>query len=319
MDTSTIELLLGFAELSVSSVELSSKRIDLYCYSKLEEGICPSCLKKCNKVKSTVTRQIRDMALLGKEVYLHPESRQFVCTDCDRYFQETFSFVEANKNQTIRLEKYLYMCLKDSSFKQVAVRENVLWDVLQDLFNRYSQQEIAAHLSYFPTRIGIDEFSYKKGKKEYAVVLVDLDRACVWEVLPGRSKEQLKSYFLSKGEAFCRDVQVVSCDMWESFAAVAKEVFPNAEIVIDRFHFFVHCHAVLDKIRKSLRKQFPDEDCFKAIKWLLYKPWKCLSEQQRGTLLKAFRRSVVLREAYFLKTELQNIFDAHISKARADN
>ena len=80
------------------------------------------------------------------------------------------------KGFALRLEKYLYMCLKDSSFKQVAVRENVLWDVLQDLFNCYAQKEIKDNLDYFPTRIGIDEFSYRKGKKDYAVVLVDLDR-----------------------------------------------------------------------------------------------------------------------------------------------
>lgn len=42
------------------------------------------------------------------------------------------------------------MCLKDSSFKQVAVRENVLWDVLQDLFNCYAQKEIKDNLDYFP-------------------------------------------------------------------------------------------------------------------------------------------------------------------------
>jgi len=318
MDNLTLEILLGFSELGVDSVEVKKSRIDLHCHSKLEEGICPSCLEKCKKVKSTTTRQIRDMSLLGKEVYLHLESRQFFCEDCDRYFQESFSFVEPSKNQTLRLEKYLYMCLKDSSFKQVAVRENVLWDVLQDLFNRYAQKEIKDNLDYFPTKIGIDEFSYRKGKKDYAVVLVDLDRGCVWEVLPERTKEYLKAYFLSKGDAFCQGVKVVSCDMWEGFSNTAKEVFPNAEVVIDRFHFFVHCHQVLDKIRKELRKQDPNNVYFKAIKWLLYKPWKDLSEQQRNTLLKAFRRSAALRQAYFLKTELQNIFNAPISKMEAE-
>jgi len=209
MDNKTIEILLGFSELSVTSVKMTKGCIEIDCRSKFEESICPSCLKKCKKVSSVTTRRVRDMSILGKEVYLNLESRQFHCRDCSRYFQEQFSFVKPSKTNTIRLEEYLYACLKTSSFKQVSVRENILWDVLQDLFEHYSQQEIQSNLAYFPKRIGIDEFAYRKGKKEYAVVIVDLDKGCVWEVLEDRSKESLKAYFLAKGEAFCAGVEAV--------------------------------------------------------------------------------------------------------------
>ena len=77
MDTTTIELLLGFTELQVTQVELQKQGILIYCRSKFEENICPTCLKKCKKVKSHTVREIRDMSLLGKEVYLYVESRQF--------------------------------------------------------------------------------------------------------------------------------------------------------------------------------------------------------------------------------------------------
>lgn len=317
MDTSTLEILLGFSELSVSSVALKKVSIHLYCQGKFEENSCPVCLKKCKKVKSVTVREIRDMSLLGKGVYLHLESRQFHCESCERYFQERFSFVAPHKTQTVRLEQYLYGWLKDSSFKQVAARENVCWDVLQELFTRHSQQEIKTNLGYFPTRIGIDEFAYRKGKKDYAVVIVDLDRGCVWDVLEERSKESLKAYFLNKGPVFCEGITVVSCDMWEGFSNTAKEVFPKAEVVIDRFHFFVHCRYVVDSIRKQLRKQAPNNVNFKDIKWLLYKAWKNLSNKERTTLLKAFRQSPTLRKAYFLQVELQNIFDTCLSKEEA--
>jgi transposase len=319
MDTQTLEVLLGFTSIEVVGVTMEKSRIVLDCRSKFEEQICPSCLKKCKKIKSVSVREVRDMSLLGKEVYLRIESRQFHCEDCGRYFQERFSFVEANKTQTIRLEKYLYGYLKSGrSIQEVAVRENVLWDVLQGIFERYSQKEIKENLQYFPKRIGIDEFSYRKGKKEYAVVIVDLDRGWVWDVLEERSKVYLEAYFLSKGAVFCQGVEVVSCDMWEGFSNTAKAVFPQAEVVIDRFHFFVHCHQVLDTIRKQLRKQDPKNERFKAIKWLLYKAWKDLSIKERTTLLKAFRHAPTLRKAYFLKVELQNIFETHMDKDTAE-
>ncbi len=149
------------------------------------------------------------------------------------------------------------------------------------------------------------------------MVIVDLDRGCVWDILEERGKESLKSYFLSKGEAFCAGVEVVSCDMWEGFSNTAKEVFPNVSVVIDRFHFFTHCHQALDTIRKELRRQYPKNEYFKAIKWLLYKAWHDLGAKEKTTLLKAFRLSPTLRQAYFLKVELQNIFDTDMGKEQA--
>ena len=238
MDTTTFQLLLGFSDFSVTKVEVQSERLDIYGESPLTESVCPSCLKKCNKVISTTQRTVRDRNILDKEVYLHLFSRQFYCPSCSRYFQEQFSFVSKHKNQTHRLEKYLYLCLQDSSFKEVAQRENVLWDVLDAIFAFYSKGILAAHWRTFPKRIGIDEFAYRKGKKEYAVVLVNLDTGQVWDILESRTKEHLKAYFLSKGKDFCEGIEVFSCDMWEGFSNIAKELFPNGNVVINRFHFF---------------------------------------------------------------------------------
>lgn len=318
LDKETIALLLGFSELSIDQIAVDQQRIAIHCHSTFESIVCPSCLHKTRKVKSEQVRVVRDMAVFGKEIYLHLTSRQFHCEVCNRYFYEQFSFVESNKQMTSRLEQYLYLCLKESSFKQVSVRENVFWDVLQGIFERYAKRQVRGELTYVPTRIGIDEFAYRKGKKDYALVIVDLDKGCVWDVLEERSKESLLAYFQGKGQAFCEAIQLVSCDRWEGFSRMAKQVFPQAEVVIDRFHFFAHLHQVLDAQRRHLRKKYPQQVPFKAIKWLLYKPWEKLRPAQRNTLLKAFRLCATLRQLYFLKNELQNIFNASLSKAQAE-
>jgi transposase len=62
--------------------------------------------------------------------------------------------------------------------------------------------------------LGIDKFAYCKGKKDYAVVVVDLDRAVVYDVLENRDKEALIAYFKANGAAFCADITLFSCDMW---------------------------------------------------------------------------------------------------------
>jgi transposase len=45
-----------------------------------------------------------------------------------------------------------------------------------------------------------------------------------------------------------KQVQEVCVDMWGGFPKVIKEVFPNADIVIDRFH-------IQKLINKDLNKQ----------------------------------------------------------------
>jgi len=318
MDKDTLEKLLGFTDFTVDSVVVLPTQIQIHGHARFEQAVCPVCLEKCNTVNQKQARIVRDMPVFGKEVYLHLTTRQFHCTNCQRFFYESFSFVEPKRTMTTRLEKYLYQCCQDSAFKEVAARENVRWDVLQGLFTRWAKRQIKTDLATPPTRLGIDEFAYCKGKKDYAVVIVDLDRAVVYDVLENRDKEALIAYFKTKGPAFCASITLFSCDMWAGFVNTAIAVFPHAEVVVDRFHLFAHLHHVLDIHRRNLRKNSPKAVCFKAIKWLLYRAWSKLSLTERRVLLAAFRQAPVLRKVYFLKNELRNIFEADLSRQEAD-
>lgn len=317
LDFVTLEILLNFPYLQISSAELEKDTLHIYCHSLLEETICPNCLKKLRDVKKKTVRVIRDLSIVGKTVQLHLESRQFYCADCNRYVNEHFEFVESSKTMTKRYEKYVYECCRNSSIERVSLQENIVWDTVQNIFTRYAKKETKFLGEYQPKRIGIDEFAIKKGHKDFATVIVDLDKGHVLDVLDFRTKEELIAYFKAKGTAFCDAIEVFSCDLWDGFISTAKEVFPNADIVADRFHFFKLLNDVLDKERRKLRREFKNEDEYKAIKWLLFKHWENLNSKQKRTLLKAFRKAPVLRQLYFAKNELRNIFEAQISKEQA--
>lgn len=66
---------------------------------------------------------------------------------------------------------------------------------------------------------------------------------------------------------------------------------------------------VLDSLRKSLRREFKNEDCFKSIKWkLLKRPEKC-NETDFALLQNAFNKSWLLEEIYQLRNTFNSIFD----------
>jgi transposase len=285
------EELLNISELKVTAYAIEKHRIYLSCCATSETGICPSCLKKCNSVVNTYRREIRDSAICGKELYLRLDVRQFVCATCNTHFSERFSFVEASQQQTKRYQSRLFDLCKGADIQYVARQENLHWNVVNRIFQVQAMRMAGLKKEWKRVRhLGIDEISLLKGHKNYVVVLVDLESGVVLDILPERSKAYLKTYFLSKGEIFCAQIQTFCSDMWEGFVNCAKEVFPQAEVVVDRFHFFAYLQKALDKCRQSLRRKFEDKEELKSLRWLLLKPAEQVNENEKKQLKQVFEQ-----------------------------
>jgi transposase len=99
-------------------------------------------------------------------------------------------------------------------------------------------------------------------------------------------------------------VQEVCVDMWGGFPKVIKEVFPNANIVIDRFHVMKLVHKSLNAIRLTLGLTRLKN------KLLLLKNNEDLDEFEREELRELFQRSTVLEFAYSFKEELREIYES---------
>jgi transposase len=100
--------ILNLEELIITEVQISATQIDIYCCSAFQEAICPSCLKKQTTVNQTYIREVRDLSISEKKVFLHISERQFICRDCNRYFMESFSFVGKNEHFTERYQKRIF-------------------------------------------------------------------------------------------------------------------------------------------------------------------------------------------------------------------
>lgn len=313
------EILLNLPFLRINSFTISDKVAHINCESILETGHCPSCMLQTKSVINYQERTIRDMALLGREVYLHLRTRQFHCQSCNRYFNERFSFVEPSKTLTIRYEKYLYKMCENICISDVSTKEDISWLTINELHKRYANKELASKDSWsFVKILGIDEISVRKGKKNYACCLVDLERGIVLDFLEDRKKETLIAYFKAKGSAFCHQIEVVSSDMWDAYSTLAGDLFPNAFSVIDRFHFFMHISKALDGTRKLLRKEFPDEKCYINLRWALLKNPINLDKDESDLLKKAFNLSSELASVYSLRQELKLIFDSDLTKKKSE-
>ena len=98
-------------------------------------------------------------------------------------------------------------------------------------------------------------------------------------------------------------VREVSVDMWGGFPKVVREVFPNAQLVFDRFHVMKPVNEELNLIRRQTKMTA------KGSKFVLLKNGENLSEGEKIELVKILSHSNRLKIAYELKEEFRGIFD----------
>ena len=315
------ESLLSLPSLNVTSVKLEDKKLHIFCESKFLSCHCPSCLLPCESVNQTRTRIIQDLSISGRKVFLHLKSRQFICGNCDRTFYERFNFVSKHERMTIRFENFIYKRCIGVDLNYVCLQEDLCWDTVNRIFEKWANKKIKSCNLFVGLRaLGIDEIALKKGHKNFVCVLVNLETGEVIDILEDRRKAALLTYFKGLGSAFCQGIEIFSSDMWEGYINTAKEVFPNASIVVDRFHFFAHLQKAVDSSRKALRKEFPDAEELKNIKWLFLKNKENLSLEQNQQIQTLLTNPDYeqLKLAYQAKESFRDILEQDISPEQAD-
>jgi transposase len=84
--------------------------------------------------------------------------------------------------------------------------------------------------------VSIDEVSKRKGHKDFVTVVSSIDAGALLEVIDSHKQDDIIEVLKQQPIEIREKVEEVSIDMWGGFPKVVKEVFPNAKIVIDRFH-----------------------------------------------------------------------------------
>jgi transposase len=316
METTIYEMLLNLPEINVDKVELKDKTIRIFCHLKTDTGECPLCMNPTTHVNQYATQEVRDLDISGRQVYLIIRVRQFVCTKCSRYFTEPIPFVEGNKSYTKRQAKWIFELSAKQPITEVGALTNTHAKTVERIF--YDHASIDALERYEGVEeLGIDEFSWRKGKKDYLCVLTDLKTGRTVDILRTRQKDyliaHLKGIRLKNGQLFCEQVRILSCDFWGPFLDIGKTIFPQATLVGDRFHWTLYLNKVLDDTRKSLRKAFPKQEAFKNIKWLLFQQADQISKEQKQQLQKAFDLSAPLEEVYQMAKTFVALFECDFS------
>jgi transposase len=304
------EELLNLPSVEILDIKVEPKIITIECQIKKLGDICPNCGEISTTVNQYYYRTIRDLNMGIRHVHLLVKMRQFYCKNCNRYYTETLDFADLNKEYTHRQSNYMFCLARKQCYTEVAAIVDVSPKTVERIVLDFCQKTINIPERYRQVRrLGIDEHSHRKGKKDYLCILTDLDRGIIMDILPNRKKETLIAHFKQMGADFCNQIIDVSCDYWDAYITTSKVCFPNAKIILDRFHVTKLLNNVLDDFRKELRKSDKDNAHYKRLKWILYKQYHALSDQQLDDLDAAFIDSPMLKKIYHVRENFHHILD----------
>ena len=297
--------------------------------STLDSARCLKCgrvIRKFHGHDGWVT--LRHLAILGQPVLVRYRPKRYQCLECDRHPTSTqrVSWHAPNSPNTRAYETHILLQLVNATVEDVSLKECLGYDTVEGIIDRH----IAAQVDW--TRftslgvLGMDEIALKKGHRDFVVIVTARlaeHRLALLAVLPDREKPTVLKFLRSIPERLRRTIHTVCCDMYPAYVNAAKEVLPDAQIVIDRFHVAEQYREAADGLRKQelkrLKQELPASE-FKELKghlWAFRKNQADRSAQEQAVLAHLFSHAPQLALAYAFREELTAIFELRIAKSAA--
>ena len=144
------------------------------------------------------------------------------------------------------------------------------------VYRKLDQFTFKEHYDKLPAVMSWDEFGFKKG--ELAFVAQNYETNELITILDNRRQTTIRNYFLKYPLKVRQQVQFITMDMSGAYIPLARKLFPNAKIVLDRFHIIQHLGCAFLKTRIAIMNQFDKKSLpYRALKnhWRLFQKDRC--------------------------------------------
>jgi transposase len=282
---------------------------------KSEFEVCPNCATPSKAVYDRREVRVHDAPIRDKDVWLHILKRRFYCKTCRRPFTEPVQGIRKGKRATERFRRsLLWACDTFSDLARVRKYYRCsTWTIYNTLYEHLAIN-LRRHINYpWPKTIGIDEhfFSRSKGYREFATVIVDYNNKRVRELVLGRSRTELEAALI--GIPGRENVRNVCLDLSDPYKSFAKNFFPNAKLVADKFHVLRLLNPAINRHRKAIT----GDKRSNPIRKLLLRNGKKLEYFERKALYEWLELHPDLKTIYHFKECLHGFYRINNPKAAA--
>ncbi len=323
----TFEIPLDIPDVTIENVTTNSLgHIEITVKSTVEGVPCHQCGKMSTKLYGE-DREItlRHLPILGRRTSIRLRPKRYECLYCQGNPTTTqkLSWYTPRSFFTKSYEEQLLLILVNSTVQDVCFKEDVGYEAIMGIIDRYIEREINWEEVTQVDVLGLDEISLKKGHRDFVAIITGrIERETViLGVLPDRKKATVKAFLSRIPKRVRQTIHAVCSDMYEGFVNAAKEVFgKRVKIVIDRFHVAKRYRSGLDRLRKQeltrLKQELSAEDYgqLKGAMWAIRKPKEQLTDEDNDVLICLFGYSSDLKIAYEFCDALTAIFDTQMSQ-----
>ncbi len=212
---------------------------------------CRRCGTAVELVHDVTERRVRDLPLMGFDVWLLVPHARLECPRCGPT-AEQLPWLDRYQRITKRLADTLARLAQELGVGATANLLHVGWDTVKLAHER----ALAATLGSMETAdfsrvrcLAIDEFAIHKGQT-YATLVVDAETKRVLWVARGRDAGALTGFFTALGPAGRARIDAVALDLAMPFVQAVRAHLPRAAIVYDLFHALQrYMTQVLDRVR----------------------------------------------------------------------
>jgi transposase len=278
---------------------------------------------------------IKALPQATRNAYLEISKQRYRCKNCGCSQTATTRLVDKNCyiGRNIKHAVLLHLQEPDLSLTRIAKLHNVsTTTVIRQLKALKSICQVDKN--HLPEVLMVDEFrSMKSVDGAMSFVIADGITGDLIDVKPDRRLQNIVKYFMSYSTDALKNVKYLVTDMNAPYFTLVKKCFPNAQVVVDRFHIVQHINRSLNNFRIRIMKQFDDKSPeYKQLKalWrlILKKPreldntifysWPKFKREwltQQMAVDRLLKISPELEEAYWFTHQLTQAFDErnHVS------
>lgn len=283
-----------------------SGNLEAFIEMPVKEHRCPHCGHITTYVKDYRLQTVKDLTVAGNPLIVTVRKRRYICKECNSTFTENNPYI---KRYCHFPQRFYFESIKETlslqSFTSIARRVGVSVSSVIRWFDNINYPK-----AKLPSCIAIDEFKGNAGDEKFQCNLSDPVKHKIIDILPSRNSEDLCKHFLEYPYEERAKVKKVVMDLSTLFHSLAKQLFPEAKIIADKFHVIRVVINSLENVRKRIQKEFHDakRKWFKRSRQLLLKPEYKLTDEDKIELNRILNSSHELEKAWLLKERFYEIF-----------
>lgn len=280
----------------------------IYAKTKVPSSMCPHCGANTAVGHGSDDITVKDLPIHGKRVGVYISVRRYKCRSCGKTFIESLPNINSKRQMTDRLVKHVGDQALSRTFTSLADEIGVAEGTVRNIFRDYVNVLEKTVRFEIPQWMGIDEIHIIKKPR---AVISNIKNNTIVNILPDRNKKTVIKYLYGlDGKDY---VRYVAMDMWSPYRDAVNTVFPDATIVVDKFHILRMANEAVEKVRKSIRLSLTQAQRRRLMhdRFVLLKRQKDLTAEEKLLQSTWFANFQDLKEVYELKEQFYGIWDAN--------